>query len=178
MVESWKDKVDKLQQAIKDNPDLGVQVVYRSRQGLNDDPVCVPVLVSEPMKDDQYPDVVTAPPASMVNPKYNWFGADRGWYENDSAAQGTRITALENGAKNMTQAVAELREQHQQAVQNSKATDKKIDQVVQLVTVTNANIGQIMAALKAKPSKSSESQSEESTQPSQPTNTANEGSTK
>lgn len=149
MTESWKDKADKLQAAIKDNPELGVQVVYRSRQGLNDDPVCVPVLISETMKDNQYPDVVTAPPADMVNPKYNWFGDNRGWYENDSTAQGVRITKLENGAKSLNESLAALQKDNNAAVENQKKTDTKIDQVIKLVTSTNLSMARLAAGIQA-----------------------------
>lgn len=144
---SWKDKADKLQTAIKSDPSLGVQVVYRSREGLNDDPVCVPELVSESMQENQYPDVVTAPPADMVNPKYQWYGAKHGWYENDTQAQGSRISKLEDNAKKINDSVAALQKDNSTAAQNAKIADTKMDQLVKLVTATNANVGQIMTAL-------------------------------
>ena len=54
----WKQKADKLNELLKENPDVGKQVVYQSRMGIQDDPVCVPLLVSEAMTQNEYPNVV------------------------------------------------------------------------------------------------------------------------
>lgn len=144
----WKQKADKLNALLKENPDIGKQVVYRSRQGLNDDPVCVPELVSEEMKENSYPDVVTAPPADMVSPKYSWYGK-KGWFENAPQEQGTRITALENNYQTVTQTVDDLKKDKQTEVATSQKQDKKMDQIIKLVTMTNARLGMMQ---KNKPS--------------------------
>ena len=140
----WKQKADKLNEILKTNPEAaGEQVVYRSRQGLNDDPVCVPELVSEEMKDNSYPDVVTAPPTDMVSPKYSWYG-DTGWFENATQQQGTRITALENNIKTVSQSVDDLKKDKQTEVTTSQEQDEKMDQLIKLVTMTNAQVGGLL----------------------------------
>ena len=49
----WKQKADKLNDLLKENPEIGKQVVYQSRMGIQDDPVCVPLLVSEAMTQNE-----------------------------------------------------------------------------------------------------------------------------
>lgn len=149
----WKQKADKLNEAIKKDPTLGVQVVYRSFDKLNDDPCVVPVLVSEKQDADEYPYVIEEPPATMQSPKMQWFGENRGWYENDVSAQGSRITALGKQNQDINKSLNDLKQEHQDTVNAGQTQNKKIDQLVQLVTVTNANVGQIMAALKAQAAK-------------------------
>lgn len=162
-VPDWKQKSDKLNELLKTNPEAGEQVVYRSRQGLNDDPVCVPELVSERMEANSYPDVVTAPPADMVSPKYSWYG-DTGWFENATQQQGTRIAGLEANVKAVTQSLDDLKKEKQAEKQTDVATaqkqDAKMDKLIKLVAMTNAQVGTLLG-------KSTGSVA--SNQPSQPT---------
>lgn len=158
-VPDWKHKADKLNELLKTNPEAGEQVVYRSRQGLNDDPVCVPELVSEEMEANSYPDVVTAPPADMVSPKYSWYG-DTGWFENATQQQGARIADLETNIKTVAQSVDDLKKDKQTEADTSQQQDEKMDQLIKLVTMTNAQVG----ALMGKPTGSTTN-----SQPSQPT---------
>ena len=176
----WKQKADKLNELLKTNPEAGEQVVYRSRQGLNDDPVCVPELVSEEMKDNSYPDVVTAPPTDMVSPKYSWYG-DTGWFENATQQQGTRITALENNIKTVAQSVDELKKDKQTEVTTSQKQDEKMDQLIKLVTMTSVQVGALLKTPTAAPTTQSTASVTQSiapvTQPTKPS-TVTEGGKK
>lgn len=139
----WKQKADKLNDLLKTNPEAGEQVVYRSKQGLNDDPVCVPELVSEKMEANSYPDVVTAPPADMISPKYSWYGST-GWFENATQQQGTRIAVLETNVKTVAQSLDGLKKEKQTEVATSQKQDEKMDQLIKLVTMTNARVGALL----------------------------------
>ncbi|PXZ21892.1 hypothetical protein DM474_00315 [Lactobacillus helveticus] len=156
---TWKQKADKLSELLKTNPEAGEQVVYRSRQGLNDDPVCVPELVSEKMEANSYPDVVTAPPTDMVSPKYSWYGST-GWFENATQQQGTRIAGLEANIKTVSQSLDDLKKEKQTETATSQKQDEKMDKLIKLIAMTNAQIGTLLG-------KSTGSTT--STQPSQPT---------
>ena len=174
----WKQKADKLNEILKTNPEAGEQVVYRSRQGLSDDPVCVPELVSEEMKANSYPDVVTAPPTDMVSPKYSWYG-DTGWFENATQQQGTRIAALENNIKTVAQSADELKKDKQTEADTSQKQDEKMDQLIKLVTMTNAQVGGLLKqpAGSTTISQPSQSTSTVTTQPTAPVTQSTQPST-
>lgn len=142
-VPTWKQKADKLTELLKTNPEAGEQVVYRSRQGLNDDPVCVPELVSEKMEANSYPDVVTAPPADMISPKYSWYG-NTGWFENATQQQGTKIADLEANIKAVSQSWDDLKKDEQAESATSQSQDQKMDNLIKLVAMTNAQVGALL----------------------------------
>lgn len=142
----WKQKADKLNELLKENPDVGKQVVYQSRTGIQDDPVCVPLLVSEVMTQNEYPNVVEEPPATMINPKYNWYGEHKGWYENSTQEQGVEIATLKEDVKTVTESVNDLKENNKTVSDNAQKQDQKMDQLIKLVTMTNAQVGKIMQA--------------------------------
>lgn len=155
----WKQKADKLNELLKENPDVGKQVVYRSRMGIQDDPVCVPLLVSEELAHDEYPDVVEEPPATMINPKFNWYGDNKDWFENSTQEQGIEIAALKEDVKTVTESVNDLKENNKTVSDNAQKQDQKMDQLIKLVTMTNAQMGKIMQA--QAPAKPTTEQSQE-----------------
>lgn len=161
-VPDWKQKSDKLNELLKTNPEAGEQVVYRSRQGLNDDPICVPELISERMEANSYPDVVTAPPADMVSPKYSWYG-DTGWFENATQQQGTRIAGLEANIKTVSQSLDDLKKEKQTETDTRQKQDEKMNKLIKLVAMTNAQVGTLLG----KPTGTTTI-----SQPSQPTTTS------
>lgn len=142
----WKQKADKLNELLKENPDVGKQVVYQSRMGIQDDPVCVPLLVSEELAHDEYPNVVEEPPATMINPKFNWYGDNKGWFENSTQEQGIEIATLKEDVKTVTESVNDLKESNKTVSDNAQKQDQKMDQLIKLVTMTNAQVGKIMQA--------------------------------
>lgn len=142
----WKQKADKLNELLKENPDVGKQVVYRSRMGIQDDPVCVPLLVSKELAHDEYPDVVEEPPATMINPKFNWYGDNKDWFENSTQEQGIEIAALKENIKTVAKSVDDLKENDKTTSDNAQKQDQKMDQLIKLVTMTNAQMGKIMQA--------------------------------
>lgn len=142
----WKQKADKLNDLLKENPEIGKQVVYQSRMGIQDDPVCVPLLVSEAMTQNEYPNVVEEPPATMINPKFNWYGDNKGWYENSTQEQGVEIATLKEDVKTVTESVNDLKENNKTVSDNAQKQDQKMDQLIKLVTMTNAQMGKIMPA--------------------------------
>lgn len=144
---------------MKENPDVGKQVVYQSRMGIQDDPVCVPLLVSEELAHNEYPNVVEEPPATMINPKFNWYGDNKGWFENNTQEQGIEIAALKENIKTVTKSVDDLKENNKTVSDNAQKQDQKMDQLIKLVTMTNAQVGKIMQA--QAPAKPTTEQSQE-----------------
>jgi len=93
----------------------------------------------------------------MVSPKYSWYG-DTGWFENATQQQGARIADLETNIKTVAQSVDDLKKDKQTEADTSQQQDEKMDQLIKLVTMTNAQV-----ALMGKPTGSTTN-----SQPSQP----------
>jgi len=60
----WKQRADKL----ADKVDSSSQLVYKSNNSVD----CEPTIIGHTLSANEYPNVVEAPDAGMVQPKYNW----------------------------------------------------------------------------------------------------------
>lgn len=118
---------------MKEETQVKMKVIYYS----TDKHPFVPMLVPENMADigNTYPLTTTAPDPSLKSPKYNWSTFE--WYENDNQETAEQLGIL-------TKTVAELQKNQQTETQNNQANDKKMDKVIQLVTMTNLNLGKLM----------------------------------
>ena len=82
----------------------------------------------------------------MINPKFNWYGDNKGWYENSTQEQGVEIATLKENVKTVTESVNDLKENNKTVSDNAQKQDQKMDQLIKLVTMTNAQMGKIMPA--------------------------------
>lgn len=60
----WKQRADNL----VDKVDSNSQLVYKSSNSVD----CEPAIIGHKISANEYPNVVEAPDAGMVQPKYNW----------------------------------------------------------------------------------------------------------
>lgn len=60
----WKQRADNL----VDKVDSNSQLVYKSNNSVD----CEPTIIGHTLSANEYPNVVEAPDAGMVQPKYNW----------------------------------------------------------------------------------------------------------
>lgn len=60
----WKQRADNL----ADKVDSNSQLVYKSSNSVD----CEPTIIGHKISANEYPNVVEAPDAGMVQPKYNW----------------------------------------------------------------------------------------------------------
>lgn len=60
----WKQRADNL----ADKVDSNSQLVYKSNNSVD----CEPTIIGHTLSANEYPNVVEAPDAGMVQPKYNW----------------------------------------------------------------------------------------------------------
>ncbi|QHJ83169.1 MAG: hypothetical protein [Bacteriophage sp.] len=60
----WKQRTDNL----ADKVDSNSQLVYKSNNSVD----CEPTIIGHTLSANEYPNVVEAPDAGMVQPKYNW----------------------------------------------------------------------------------------------------------
>lgn len=142
-VPAWKIKADKLKEAVKQG--LGKQVVFKS----TDTNPCEPVLVSENMANNNYPFVVEEP-VGFIAPKFEW-NSNNGWIETANIEQGKEliqikadVKALQDTAEVLKSTSETLKQNQDQAKTEKVINNKKIDQVIQLVTMTNMQVGKLM----------------------------------
>lgn len=157
-VPAWQIQADKLQKVADELTAKGeyAKVGYKSDNSIG----CEPILLTTKQDKDEYPIAVTRPDG-FVAPNYEWFGDHQGWVETASVAQGKRLGSLEESLDSMKKNLETQNTQMQNLVKtvntaqetstkDNEATQKTLDNLTRMVTMTNVNIGQIMSALKSK----------------------------
>ncbi|MCT7685999.1 hypothetical protein [Lactobacillus iners] len=149
-------------EAIESNKAKGLNVYYIST---NEHP-CQVILTPDYYEHDDYPVVVTAPPADIKNGKYNW--STLKWVETDGSEVAARLIQTEASVKTLTTQVGQLSE----ASTADKAKNDKLNQALDTISKqqmqTSMMLGQLMQKL-ATPSSvpaqgATEAKNEEQTQ--------------
>lgn len=79
----------------------GGQIVYVSDNSFN----CYPVISYVPLKQNQYPFVITAP-VGMQDPKYNWYTC--GWEDMSVVSQLNEVKHLKSDVTNLDARIGDL----------------------------------------------------------------------
>lgn len=149
-------------EAIEANKAKGLNVYYIST---NEHP-CQVILTPDYYEHDDYPVVVTAPPADIKKGKYNWSTSE--WVETDGSEVTARLIKAEAAVKTLTTQVTQLNE----TATADKAKDDKLNQALDTISKqqmqTSMMLGQLMQKL-ATPSSvpaqgATEAKTEEQTQ--------------
>lgn len=126
---AWQAKADELKNRIDGT--LFVQLAYRS----DNNHKCEPVLLSEKQVGNIFPIVVDAP-TGLTDPVFDY--SRNVWIENSTAGQARQIA-------NLTQEVAKIKNDQEEATEAKAQDDKKADQALKLMTMISAQMGVLNA---------------------------------
>ena len=112
----------------------------------NDDHPCEEVVTTLTFEGDcYYPFIKEKPDASLKSPKYDW--NNRVWIENEAAAFGIQLTAVNKRIDTVTESVNKITTVQQNQAKTAADNDAKFDNLVKMVTMTNMNTGKITEAV-------------------------------
>lgn len=109
---------------------------------------CQPIQVPSDFPEG-WPYVAEAPDPALKYPAYDWNHHE--WIDQDAASQGQLLTSLSDTVKQVQGQVSDLTKKQTADVENvtntAEASSKKIDQLIQLVTMQSGQVGQLGAAI-------------------------------
>lgn len=109
---------------------------------------CQPIQVPSDFPEG-WPYVAEAPDPSLKYPAYDWNHHE--WVDQDAASQGQLLTSLSDTVKQVQGQVSDLTQKQTKDVETvtntAKASNVKIDQLTQLVTMQSGQVGQLGAAI-------------------------------
>lgn len=147
--------------------DLQMQTVYISGETAGQRFDCQPIEIPFKLTESVWPYVVEAPDGSFKNPTYDWH--DRKWIDQDAASQGQQITALDQKVDAITSKVQDLQTANTNTTKTNQASNKKLDDLTELITTVNANVGQMSVVLGKLVQSMSTDQATQPTKPTQAT---------
>lgn len=112
-----------------------------------DDKPFAPTWVPFELAGDSYPLVVSAPDPTFKSPKYDW--RNRIWVDNVAETVFDKVSKVSDSVKALSTRVDNMAQAQTDAVKADAANDKKMDQMLKLITMTNAQLGSLSSKFNA-----------------------------
>ena len=110
-----------------------------------DDKPFEPTWVPFELAGDSYPLVVSEPDPTFKSPKYDW--RNRVWVDNVAETVFDKVNKVSDSVKTLSTRVDSMAQEQANAVKADAANDKKMDQMLKLITMTNAQLGSLFSKL-------------------------------
>lgn len=98
-----------------------------------------PAWVPFKLAGDSYPLVAQAPDPDIKSPKYDW--KNRIWIDNMATTVFDKINKVSDTVKDLTTRLNTVAAAQTTATKSDQAADQKMDQMLKLITMTNAQLG-------------------------------------
>ena len=108
-----------------------------------DDKPFAPTWVPFELAGDSYPLVVSEPDPTFKSPKYDW--RNRVWVDNVAETVFDKVNKVSDSVKTLSTRVDNMAQEQANAVKADAANDKKMDQMLKLITMTNAQLGSLFS---------------------------------
>ena len=112
-----------------------------------DDKPFAPTWVPFELAGDSYPLVVSEPDPTFKSPKYDW--RNRVWVDNVAETVFDKVNKVSDSVKTLSTRVDNMTQAQADAVKADAANDKKIDQMLKLITMTYAQLGSLSSKFNA-----------------------------